>query len=224
MFIGHFAVGLAAKRVLPAVSLGTLFLAVQFADLRWPTFVLLGLESFTNQPGITVVTPLDFVNYPYSHSLVMSAVWAIVFGATYWGINRNMKCTVVILSVLVLSHWLLDFVTHRPDMPLTISGEQVVGLGLWNSLPGTMIVEITMFIIGIGLYLKSTQSLDKVGKFSFWTLVTFLLVIYLGNLFGPLPPSTNAVTWSAQSIWLLVVWGYWIDRHRISKIKEVGDN
>jgi hypothetical protein len=224
MFIGHLAVGLAAKRVLPTVSLGTLFLSVQFADLLWPTFVLLGFESFTIQPGITVVTPLDFVNYPYSHSLIMSFVWALVFSMTYWAINRSKIYTVVILGVLVLSHWILDFVSHRADMPLTVWGEKMVGLGLWNSLPGTMFVEITMFIIGVVLYLKSTQSLDSVGRYSFWILVMFLLVIYLGNIFGPLPPSTNAVAWSAQAIWLLVAWGYWIDRHRIPKLKGFGDS
>jgi hypothetical protein len=218
MFIGHFAIGLAAKRVLPAVSLGTLFLAVQFADLLWPTFVLLGFESFTIEPGITVVTPLDFVNYPYSHSLMMSAVWAVVFSTAYWGINRSKMCTTVMLGVLVLSHWLLDFASHRPDMQLTVWGEKMVGLGLWNSLPATMFVELTMFIIGIVFYLKSTQSIDKIGKYSFWTLVIFLSVIYLGNIFGPLPPSTSAVAWSAQATWLLVAWGYWIDRHRIPKV------
>ena len=76
MFIGHFAVALGAKKVAPAVSLGTMFLAAQLADLLWPTFVLLGIERVEIAPGATAVTPLDFVSYPYSHSLLALALWS----------------------------------------------------------------------------------------------------------------------------------------------------
>jgi hypothetical protein len=214
MFIGHFAVGFAAKRVIPAVSLGTLFLSVQLADLLWPTFVLMGLESFTVDPGITDVTPLNFVSYPYSHSLMMSVVWALVFGITYWMFNQHKTCTAVILGMLVLSHWVLDFFSHRPDMPLTVGGDTLVGLGLWNSLPATVVVESAMFVTGIVLYLQATRPLDRVGTYSFWALIAFIIMVYFASIFGPPPPSVNVVAWSAQSIWLLVIWGYWIDRHR----------
>ena len=161
MFIGHFAVGLGAKRFVPAVSLGTLFLAVQFADLLWPTLVLLGVERVEIAPGITTVTPIDFVSYPYSHSLVMALLWAALFGGVYFFANRKRHFAALILAALVLSHWLLDVATHRPDMPLTIGGDLRIGLGLWNSMPATVVVEMGMFIVGIYLYVKSTKATNR---------------------------------------------------------------
>ncbi len=218
MFIGHFAIGLGAKRFVPVVSLGTLFLAVQFADLLWPTLVLLGVEYFEIAPGITTVTPLDFISYPYSHSLVMLLLWGVVFAGVYFLANRERRVAALILVALVLSHWLLDVATHRPDMPLTIGGEQRLGFGLWNSLPATIVVEMAMFIAGTALYLRATKASDGIGKYAFWGLIVFLTVVYAGNLFGPPPPDTLAVTWSAQGLWLVVLWGYWIDRHREATI------
>ena len=214
MFIGHFAVGLGAKRYVPAVSLGTLFLAVQFADLLWPTLLLLGVEHVEISPGITRVTPLDFISYPYSHSLVMALLWAALFGGVYFLANRKRQVAALILAALVFSHWLLDVATHRPDIPLTIGGTERIGLGLWNSLPATLVVEMGMFIIGIYLYVKSTEAKNRIGKYAFWGLIVFLTIINFGNLFGPPPPGPMAVAWSAQGLWLVVVWGYWIDRHR----------
>ena len=214
MFIGHFAVGLGAKRFVPAVSLGTLFLAVQFADLLWPVLVLTGLEYFMIKPGITVVTPLDFIHYPWSHSLLMSIVWAILFAGIYLFAKRGKIQAAMIVGFLVLSHWLLDFASHRPDMPLMPGGDLKVGLGLWFSMPATMIVEGLLFIAGIYLYLTTTRATDRTGIFAFWGLIGFLALINVGNMFGPPPPNVEAVAWSAMALWLVIAWGYWIDRHR----------
>ncbi len=117
MFVGHFGVGLGLKTVVPAVSLGTLFLAAQFIDLLWPSLLLVGLEHVEIAPGITRVTPLDFVNYPISHSLLAVLGWAVLFALTYL-LTRRHRLGAVICGVAVLSHWLLDLVTHRPDLPL----------------------------------------------------------------------------------------------------------
>lgn len=214
MFIGHFAVGLGAKRVAPALSLGTLFLAAQLADLLWPTFVLLGVERFAIVPGITAVTPLDFIRYPYSHSLVALLAWGALLGLVYAIGRRAGLVASLTLVVLVLSHWVLDVLTHRPDMPITLHGARRLGLGLWDSLPGTLAVELLLFAAGVAVYLRATRARDRVGGLAFWALVAFLLIVYLANLFGPPPPSVAAVAWSAEAIWLLVAWGYWIDRHR----------
>jgi len=128
MFIGHFAVGFAAKRQAKTVSLGTLFLAVQFLDLLWPTFLLLGWEQVRIVPGITAVNPFDFTSYPYSHSLVAALGWSIAFAAIYWLIRRRAG-NALVLALAVLSHWALDYVTHIPDLPVTIHGTTKVGLG-----------------------------------------------------------------------------------------------
>src|SRR5215467_12383703 len=127
MFIGHFGLGFGAKRAAPAVSLGTLFIACQFADLLWPILVLLGYEQVEIQPGATVMTPLDFISYPYSHSLLALCIWGALFGAAYLFVRRGRAAAAVTLA-LVVSHWVLDYVTHRPDMPLTLSGSTRVGL------------------------------------------------------------------------------------------------
>ena len=214
MFIGHFALGFGAKRAAPAVSLGTAFLACQLADLLWPTFVLLGIERFEIRPGITVVTPLDFIRYPYSHSLVALLLWGTALALVYWSFRRSGPAAAGMVGALVLSHWLLDFLSHRPDMPLTIRGTERFGLGLWNSLPATLAVELLLFAVGVGLYARSTRSRDRWGTLGLWGLVAFLLIVYFANLFGPPPPSVGAVAWSAQALWLLVAWGYWVDRHR----------
>lgn len=214
MFIGHFGIGFGARRIAPAVSLGTLFLAAQLADLLWPTLLLLGVEEVRIDPGITVVTPLDFVRYPYSHSLVAMAAWGAVFGIVYKLARRSRPAVGLLLAALVVSHWVLDLVVHRPDLPLTIGGTERYGLGLWNSLPGTLALELALFFAGVFLYVRSTSPRDRTGTAALAALVIFLLAVYLMSFFGPPPPSPAAVAWVTQSMWLLVAWGYWVDRHR----------
>lgn len=217
MFIGHFALGFAAKRVAPAVSLGTLFLACQLADLVWPTFVLLGLEVVEITPGATAVTPLTFVSYPYSHSLVALMVWAAVVAGVYGAVRHAGAVALGVVAALVLSHWVLDVATHAPDMPVTIGGDTRVGFGLWNSLPGTMVVESLLFAAGVWAYARVTAPRDRAGTWGLWGLVAFLAVIYAANLFGPPPPSVAAIAGAGHAIWLLVLWGYWLDRHRVPR-------
>lgn len=212
MFLGHFAVGFAAKRLAPRASLGTLFLAAQFIDLLWPVFVLLGIERVRIAPGITAVVPLDFEHYPWSHSLLAVAVWALLFAVIYFLIRRDWRASLV-LGLAVLSHWLLDFLTHRPDLPLMPGGERV-GLGLWSSLAGTLVVELSLFAAGVWLYLRTTKPRDATGRWALVALIIFLAIIYAGNVFGTPPPDAMAIAWVGQAQWLLIAWGYWVDRHR----------
>jgi len=220
MFIGHFAVAFGAKKYAPAVSLGTLFLACQLADLVWPNLVLLGVESFRIDPGNTALTPLAFDHYPYSHSLVALALWAAIFAAACLFVGRSGRKAAVIVALVVLSHWVLDVLTHRADMPVTFTGVPLLGLGLWNFPVQAVLMELALFAAGIAFYKKATKAVDRKGSVGLWALVVFLLIVYASNIFagifGPPPPSVAAVTWSAQAMWLLVLWGYWVDRHRVS--------
>lgn len=213
MFIGHFAVGLGAKSLTPKVSLGTLFLSVQLVDLMWPTLLLLGVEHVKIAPGITAVTPLDFVHYPVTHSLLMVLVWGGLFGLMYWFIKKDTRAA-IILGSLVLSHWLLDLIVHRPDLPLYPGGDTRLGFGLWNSWAGTIIVESLLFVAGLYYYVKTTKAKDRTGTYAFWGLAAFMAVIYVANLMGPPPPNETAIAWAGHAQWLLVIWAYWLDRHR----------
>ena len=213
MFIGHFAVGLAAKKIAPKASLGTLFLSAQFIDLLWPIFLLIGLEHVRIDPGNTAFTPLDFYDYPISHSLLTVMGWAIGFGLVYLLISRYPKSAWV-LALGVISHWLLDLVTHRPDLPLAPGSKTFVGLGLWNFYAASVLVELTLFVAGVIFYLRSTIAINRIGRYALWSLLAFLLIIWLTNMVSPPPPNEQAIAYASLLLWLVVPWAYWIDRHR----------
>ena len=213
MFLGHFGLALAAKRVAPRPSLGTTVMAAQWADGIWPIFVLLGVEHVEIRPGVTTVTPLDFVSYPYSHSLVADLIWAALFAVVYGTLRKDWRGAIW-LAVLVLSHWLLDVVAHRPDVP-TWPGGPKLGAGLWNSLPATLIAEFALFGAGIWIYNRSAIARDTQGKVLLWTFVITLTVLYLAAVFGPPPPDERVLAITGLLGWLFVAWGYWIDRHRV---------
>ena len=213
MFIGHFGVGFGAKALARRTSLGTLFLAAQFVDLLWPTLLLLGVEKVEIAPGITVMTPLDFTYYPITHSLLMTILWALLFAGVYYLI-RSYRTGAWVCGLALLSHWMLDVLSHRPDLPLYPGGLERVGLGLWNSMPATLAVEVAIFAAGVVIYMRTTRAGDRKGSIALWGLVGFLLVVYIANIFGEPPPNTTIIGWIGQAQWLIVIWGYWIDRHR----------
>ena len=213
MFIGHHAVALAAKKVAPNTSLGTLVAAVQFLDLLWPPLLLLGIEHARIEPGITAVSPLDLYDYPISHSLLGALIWSVLFGGLYFVFKKQMR-SAAIVALAVFSHWILDFITHRPDMPLTFSNRTLVGLGLWNSWVGTLIVEGGLFVAATVVYTRATKPRDRVGTYAWWSYIAFLLVMYVASLVGPPPPDTSVLAVGGNAGWLFVLWAWWIDRHR----------
>jgi membrane-bound metal-dependent hydrolase YbcI (DUF457 family) len=211
MFIGHFGLGFAAKRAAPHVSLAVLFLAAQFADALWPFLVAAGVEQVRIDPGNTAVTPLDFVSYPWSHSLLMLAVWGALLG---WIFRATDRRAFAVIAALVLSHWVLDFVTHRPDMPLYPGGPEV-GLGLWRSMPLTAAVELPLYLAGVWIYARATRSRGAKGRWAFASLWIGLLLLHVVNLVGPPPPSITAI-WAGGIVGFAVImaWSWWADRHR----------
>jgi hypothetical protein len=214
MFLGHFALGFAAKKVDANVSLGTSFVAAQLADVVWPGLVLTGVERVAIAPGDTAVTPLRFESYPYSHSLVALAVWGAALGAVHFFSRRRARAA-VLLALLVLSHWVLDVISHRPDVPLSPWGGTVLGLGLWHSRPATFAVEGSLFACGVALYVAATRGRDGAGRWGLVALVGFLGVAYLAAFFGPPPPSVDAVAFMGLlGAAILMPWAAWVDRHR----------
>jgi membrane-bound metal-dependent hydrolase YbcI (DUF457 family) len=214
MFIGHFAVGFAGKKAAPRASLAALLFAALFADVLWPVLVAVGAERVRIAPGATAYTPLEFLSYPWSHSLLMLIIWGVLIGA-FFRRRPDGARTWAVIAVLVVSHWVLDWITHAPDMPLAPVGGKY-GLGLWNSVAGTMVVEITMFVVGVGIYMRATRARDRIGSVALWAMVLFLLGFYVfDSLSGSPPPSVTAIWISALvATAVILVWAGWIDRHR----------
>jgi membrane-bound metal-dependent hydrolase YbcI (DUF457 family) len=214
MFVGHLAVALATKRAAPRIPLAMLVGGSFGLDLLWPILLLAGVESVRVDPGNTAFTPLAFDSYPWSHSLAMALLWGAVVAAMASTRLRAAGVGVVV-GATVVSHWVLDFVTHRPDLPLWPGGPKV-GLDLWNSVPGTIIVEGTLFVVAIEAYRRGSRARDRVGWWSFWTLIAVAGAVWLSGPWAPPPPSADAVAVGALALWLFPIWAAWIERHRTS--------
>ena len=217
MFVGHTAVALAAKAKTPGTSLGLLVAAAILLDLLWPIFLLIGIEHVRIDPGNTAFTPLAFDSYPWSHSLLMAIVWGAVF-ALITKAGRSELKTRVILFALVVSHWVLDFVTHRPDLPLWPGDSPKYGLGLWNSIPASLVIEAALFATCIAVYLRVTQARDRIGSVAFWAMVIVQLGIWVSQPWSPPPPSVDAIGPVGLAQLLFVLWAWWIDKHRQQRI------
>jgi len=214
MFIGHFAVGLAAKRAAPRTSIGTLTLAAVFLDALWPLFLLLGLERAEIVPGPpNSFLSLNFTYYPISHSLVMAIVWSLVFGFVYKARTQYGRGALWV-GLLVLSHWVLDFLVHPPDLPLWPGGPKV-GLGLWNYPAVTILIESAMFVAGVWIYASMTRARNRIGKAALGAYVLVLAALYIADAGSKsTPPSITVVVLTAIVAWLFVPWAYWIDTNR----------
>jgi hypothetical protein len=219
MFLGHYGIALAAKRVAPRTSLGALTFAAQFLDELWPILLLLGVEQVRIVPSLMVMSPLDFVYYPWSHSLLMAVVWGALTGGVYY-LLRQYGRGALVMALLVVSHWFLDLPMHRPDLPLWPGANSPqLGWGFWNLSVLTYLIELTLFAAGLSFYRPATRARDRIGRWGFWAYALVLPVLYvLSN--GPPPPSERAIAWSALGLWLFVPWAWWIDKHRMS-IKPV---
>lgn len=217
MFVGHLAVALGTKAVAPRVPLGAAVAAAFGLDLLWPILLLLGVESVRVQVGDTAFTNLSFVSYPWSHSLLMVAGWSALtmfFGRRALGSWR----AGVTLGALVFSHWVLDFITHRPDLPLWPNGP-VAGLGLWYSVAGTILVEGGLLAAGLWLYVGSSTASDRTGRWALAGLVALTGLIWITQPWSPPPPSAVAVAWGGLILWLLPPWARWVDAHRTSRAR-----
>jgi len=218
MFIGHYAVGLASKKWAPKASLGTLVAAAIWLDLAWPLFLLLDMEHFRIVQGITKMVPFDFYDYPLSHSLFMTLGWSGLLALVYLYVTKDNRGAWIV-GALVASHWFLDLIVHRPDLPIwpvDVAGMPTVrvGLGLWNIPALEVLLECALFAAGIFLYLRSTKALDQTGSMAFWGFAAVLVVFYGANFFITPPNNPNLVSMMGFSQILFLAWAYWIDDHR----------
>jgi hypothetical protein len=214
MFVGHTALALAAKRQAPELSLGWLLAATILLDLVSPVLLVLGFEKVeigSSEPSFVRMT---FLDYPWSHSLAVALGYgAIVFGLARW--RRVSAASALLLGALVVSHWVLDVISHVPDMPLWPGESPKLGLGLWTSIPLTFAVEGTLFIAGIWLYFTTTKAKDKIGTFAIWGLLLIQTVMWATSPWGAAPPSLTALGGMILVVELIfVAWAGWADRHR----------
>ena len=215
MFIGHFGLSFAAKKAAPKVSLATLFIATQFVDILWPFLLVLNIEKVAVVPGYTKTNAFEFLYFPYTHSLLMGVVWGAVVGGIYWLFKRDNRGALVI-ALCVLSHWFFDLIVHTADLPLTPFSGYKVGLGLWNHLAITLVIEFAIFLAGTYSYATFTKAKNKMGKWMLWTLVILLAIVQLANTFGPIPSDSvmklfvSFITFMA----IIIAVAFWVDKNR----------
>lgn len=218
MLAGHIAVGFAGKRIAPEVSLGTLVLAAVAADLIWCLLLIAGIEHVVMLPGRTTQDSLVATNIAFSHSLLMDAMWGALFAC--WAVaNRRSARTAWLLSGVVISHWFLDVVSHRPDMPLVPGSEQRLGFALWDSVPAALALEGGLWLLAVVVYARTTRPRKRMGVYSFWGGVVLLTAAWWNNVAGPPPrPNVRALGISSLIFFsLVVVWAGWIDRLRLER-------
>ncbi|HET9985747.1 MAG TPA: metal-dependent hydrolase [Longimicrobiales bacterium] len=220
MFLGHYGIAFGAKRAAPRASLGVLAFAAQFLDELWPILLLLGVEQVRIVPGLMAASPLDLAHYPFSHSLATAAVWGLLIGLAYLAVRRYGRGGWVV-GAAVLSHWFLDLPMHRPDLPLWPGSATRVGLGVWNSVPATIVVEGLVFGIGLALYVRATRAADRIGRWGLWSMVALLLFFFVSSFAGS-PPNEHVLAWTALGLWLFVPWSWWVDRHRVARVAVAG--
>jgi hypothetical protein len=210
VFVGNLAVALAAKQQAPKVGLGWFMgrrhrARPRLADLRGDR-----PRARAARPGGNGLHAAGvFDSYPWSHSLVMSFVWGGVLACIARG--RTATQVSVLLVALVVSHWVLDFASHAPDMPLWPGPSPKFGLGLWYSIPATLIVEGVMWVVGSWIYLRAARR-PMSATIAFWSLVLICTVMWAGGPWQPPPPSVQALGWFALIGWIILTWAAFADR------------
>jgi len=218
MLVGHVAVGLTAKRMEPTVSLGILVLAGMLADLLWCVFMILGLEHVQFKPGNGAANYFVATNIALSHSLLMDGLWAALLAVIYFGVRRHARGAWIVF-LAVLSHWVLDFISHRPDMPLAPGAHISFGLGLWNSIPAAVLLEGSFWFLAVILYARATNARKRAGVYCYWIAVAILTLLWYNNLAGPPPPDPYAAPIISLGLFsLIVAWAYWMNLLRPTRL------
>ncbi len=219
MFIGHFAVGLALKRADRTLSLGLLFIAVQLSDLFYGVTLLTGVEKISFVASTNPLTAVEYVSFPYSHSLVATLVWAglvaLIFLITPLKSNLSKSKIAPIMAIALLSHFILDVIVHNPDIDLLGNGAYKIGLGLWNYPLASYFVEALLLVTGLWIYLRSTKSESLIGNYGMPVLSVILLILNGVNTFGPPPTNMEYFAMTMLTVYLsTILVATWLDRKR----------
>ena len=216
MFIGHLGVGLAMRKFDKKTNLVWFFVSVLFLDLLLYMFILLGIEK--------VIVPVDFENlhylrfiFPFSHSLIATVAWSILFYVAAEIISKSRK-TALILGIGVFSHYIFDVIVHMPELTILGDASAVLGLGLWNHIYIALLLELTVYFAGLFIYLKETHGTGFSGKYGMYIFSVILAAAaVITQVLSPKPLNGYEVAGSALlSIVLVILISYWLDRKRTS--------
>lgn len=218
MFVGHYGVAFLAKAKAKELPLWQLFIAVQLVDVVWAPLVLLGIERARIVPGITKSLPLDLYYMPYTHSLIAACVWSTVVFLAYRALRPSgRRVAALVLGLAVFSHWVLDLLVHRPDLPLW-DDTYKVGLGLWNYPLAAFLVEGGLLISGLVLYLRSSVAVAPGGAYGGWLFAVVLLITQaFVVIVQPLPSTTFAAVLFLASYVGLAATVHWVEPMRRAK-------
>jgi hypothetical protein len=213
MFVGHYGVSFAARRMRVHLPLWVWFIAVQWLDIVWSALVLLGIEKLRIVPGFTEANALDLFYMPYTHGLPGSIVLSVVFGAVVALFTPgNRFATVLIVAAASFSHWVLDLLVHIPDLPLYDDSAKV-GFGLWRHLFVSFPLELLVLAFGAWLYARATIFKSAKGRYAFLAFVVFLGLFQVYANFGPPPSTPQAMALSALGSYLLLAGvAAWVER------------
>jgi len=216
MFVGHYAASLALKKFEKRASLGMLFLAVQLVDILFFPFVLLGIERVNIIENYTQSTHFQLEYMPYTHSLLGSALWALGAYVIFRWVVVKSHSVALVIALAVFSHWILDFISHTPDLPLWSDASLKLGLGLWNNAIATYLVEAALLLGALWLYLRSTTATSKGGKYGMTVFVVLMILMNLPNIFGPLTDDSKVVMAisALTAYFLFAAIAFWLDRKR----------
>jgi len=217
MFVGHYAAALALKKFEKRASLGMLYLGVQFVDILFMPFVLLGIERMNIIPNFTQSTHFELEYMPYTHSLVGSLFWASTAYVVFRYLFVKKQSVALAIALAVFSHWIFDVIMHTPDMPLWTDDTMKLGLGLWNNAAATYALEAVLLIGALWLYLRATQATSAIGKFGMPVFIALLLLVNIFNIYGP-PPAGGKIELAVSA--MVAYFGFagiafWLDRKRI---------
>jgi hypothetical protein len=217
MLVGHVAAGFIARGAAPQTSLGTLVFSSLLADCLTAAFLLLGLEHWRIVPGERGIRGIDQYDIALSHSLAAMVLWGALFASIYWVLRRYRQGAWAVF-IVAISHWVLDVVSHLPDMPLAPGLDSRFGLGLWTSLPATLAVEGSLWAVALFVYSRATAGGTRSAVFGFWAVAAVLTAIWVSNFFAPPPSASASATDGAPAglvfFSLVVGWSYWVNRVR----------
>jgi hypothetical protein len=216
MFVGHYAASLALKSFEQKVSLGVLFLAVQFVDILFFPFVLAGIERMNIVENFTQSTHFELEYMPFTHGLLASALWAVAAYAVFRWVVVKKQSWAVVVALAVFSHWLLDLPVHTPDLPLWSDASPKLGFGLWSNAVATYLLEAALLLLALWMYLRSTKATTAIGKYGMPVFIGFLLLINVSNIFGaPMVDSKVGLSiFALSSYFLFAAVAFWLDRKR----------